>query len=73
MSVEHKAKISAGNKGKTLASGRKPLSEETKLKMSLAAAGRPFKRIYVTCTNCGMTLDKANHNKYHGTKCKSIL
>ena len=73
MTEEHKNKISASNKGKTIASGRKPLSVDTKLKMRQAKLGRPFTRTSVTCIHCGKTMDKGNHNKHHGIKCKLSL
>lgn len=73
MTDEHKNKISAGNRGKTIASGRKPLSDNTKLKMRQAKLGRPFTRTSVTCIYCGKIMDKGNHSKHHGLKCKLNL
>lgn len=48
---------------------RIPKSEETKQKMRESSLHREK----VICRYCGLELDKANHNKWHGDKCKRRL
>lgn len=73
MSQEHKEKISAANKGKTIANGRKPLDEKTKQKMSLSKKGLPIHFPQnVKCNHCNKIMNAGNHARFHGDKCKSI-
>jgi len=55
-------------------------SEETCKKIADKAVGRVQTRetiekriLYVTCDHCGNTVDKGNHKRWHGDKCKSRL
>ncbi len=84
-SEEHKRKISASNKGIKPWNGN-PISEETRLKMSLAHKGKkrkPFSQEHkerirqarlreeVTCPVCNKTMNCGNFVRYnHGPKCR---
>lgn len=78
---EYRQRMSDSTKGSRNGMYGKKHSEETKQKMRIPKSKETKQKIResslhrekVVCRYCGLKLDKANHNKWHGDKCKRRL
>lgn len=70
---EHKDKIGSSNRGRTIENGRKPLSVETRKKMSDSKKGKSGSARFekLECPHCLKLIDAGNFARYHGNNCKA--